>query len=298
MKNFLRYVEIQTKITSLMTFTLLILVFKLHNIEIQVLETSVFFVSMFIFDLTTTSINNYIDSNTSMEDFGMSRFLMKVIMYSLFISGTLLGLYLVYLTDYFVLLLGAVSFFIGVIYTFGPIALNKQAYGEIVSGVLYGYMIPFILMYINLGAKFIQFDLSEFLNISLNLKYFFLFIIFGLVPTLLTSAIMLGNNLCDLDDDIKVERFTLAFFIGQDAGLKLLTGIYYSVFIAIVVAVVVKIYPIYMIVLIGLLPLVINNAKQIAPTFSKEESFVNVIKNFVLVMMSLIIVVSISLILK
>jgi 1,4-dihydroxy-2-naphthoate octaprenyltransferase len=107
---------------------------------------------MFIFDLTTTAINNYIDSKTNGQILDFSRKTALIIIYCLFGISTVLGLYLAYLTDIAVLFAGGICFLCGVLYTFGPLPISRQPLGEVYSGAFYGIMIPFILMYINMPA--------------------------------------------------------------------------------------------------------------------------------------------------
>ena len=60
-KRFLKFVEIQTKITSLFAIfnTLAFIIYSKQPINAPLMV--IFFLSMFIFDLTTTGINNYIE---------------------------------------------------------------------------------------------------------------------------------------------------------------------------------------------------------------------------------------------
>lgn len=290
MKRLFDYIEIKTKITSLLTFTLVILLFIYHGVEIKVMETAVFFSGMFLFDLTTTAINNYIDSKTNGEDFGFSRKTMRYILFSLLIISTILGLYLVYLTDWIVLLLGAISFFVGITYTFGPIPISRQPYGEIISGVFYGYMIPLILMYINLESNFVTVHISTWIDISVNTRILIQFIIVGMIPTLLTGAIMLGNNACDLEDDILVDRYTLPYYIGQDKAGKLLWLIYFFVYLFIIFGVISSVYSNWMLISLITAPIALSNAKELTVLFDKDKSFPFVIKNFIMIMGIMIVI--------
>ncbi len=287
-KNFLLYIEIQTKITSLLTFTLVMLLLNYHGVDIKVLETAVFFLGMFTFDLTTTAINNYIDSKTNDEEFGFSRKTLKMMLFSLLALSIVLGLWLVYLTDWVVLLLGMFSFAVGILYTYGPIAISRQPYGEIISGVLYGYVIPFIIVYINLQDQFLDVSVGSSIQIVLNTKLFVQFTIFGLIPTLITAAIMLGNNVCDLKKDIQVNRYTLPYYIGQNKALILLIALYAFVFVGIILGVISGLYPIYMLLVLLISPKVIKNAKDLGIEFSKERSFPFVIQNFIMISVSMI----------
>ena len=60
--SFLKYVEITTKITSVFAYlnTMLFILYQRQPVNVKLMV--VFFIAMFIFDLTTTAINNYIDS--------------------------------------------------------------------------------------------------------------------------------------------------------------------------------------------------------------------------------------------
>ncbi len=72
--------------------------------------TLIFFAAMFLFDLTTTAINNYIDTKTNAQTLQFKRSIALAIIFVLLGTSTILGLYLVYLTDIVVLLLGGLCF--------------------------------------------------------------------------------------------------------------------------------------------------------------------------------------------
>ena len=119
-KKFFKYVEIMTKITSVFAF-LMTLAFLFHERQpINIKLTLIFFASMFIFDLTTTAINNYIDSKDYPEMLPLPRRAALIIILVMFTISTALGLYLAYCTDIVVLLVGALCFLCGVCYTYGP----------------------------------------------------------------------------------------------------------------------------------------------------------------------------------
>ena len=84
------------------------------------------------------------------------------IIYVLFGLSMALGLYLAYLTDIVVLLLGGLCFLAGVLYTYGPVPISRQPLGEVMSGVFYGLFIPFLLLYINMPeGTFITFGKQD-----------------------------------------------------------------------------------------------------------------------------------------
>ena len=69
-----------------------------------------FFAAMFLFDLTTTAINNYIDTKNNHQTLQFKRSYALIIIYILFAISAVLGLYLAYLTDLVILLVGGLCF--------------------------------------------------------------------------------------------------------------------------------------------------------------------------------------------
>lgn len=284
-KRFLNYVEIQTKITSLFTFTLTIGYMLFNDYEIKGIPTFVFFLSMFIFDLCTTAINNYIDSKTNGQDIGFSRKTGLVMIYVMFLVSALLGLYLVSISDIIVLFMGMFCFAVGVLYTYGPVPISCQPYGEIISGVLYGYFIPFILIHVSSPHSMIEIGyLNGYLNLNFNLLELGCFILVFLVPTLLTSSIMLANNTCDIEKDILVKRYTLPYYLGQGVSVKLMYILYVLVFMSIALSSILGVVPLIAILSLLVMPIVWKNVTMFKKDLVKHVSFKFIIKNFILIM--------------
>ncbi|HKL99706.1 MAG TPA: prenyltransferase, partial [Mobilitalea sp.] len=63
--RFFDYIEIKTKITSTFAFLMTISFLLYRKEQINWGLTGLFFGAMFIFDLTTTAINNYIDTKNN-----------------------------------------------------------------------------------------------------------------------------------------------------------------------------------------------------------------------------------------
>ncbi|MDF2686855.1 MAG: 1,4-dihydroxy-2-naphthoate octaprenyltransferase, partial [Clostridia bacterium] len=196
-KKFLGYVEIMTKITSIFAFLITMAYLFYIKQPINWELTLIFFSSMFIFDLTTTAINNYIDTKTNTQKLQFKRSTALIIIYILFIISTILGFYLVYLTDIVVLILGGLCFLCGIFYTYGPIPISRQPLGEVLSGIFYGLLIPFILLYINMPkGTFLSLNLNfETVNIILNILPLVKVIFLSITPVCATANIMLANNI-------------------------------------------------------------------------------------------------------
>ena len=311
---FLELVEIRTKLASLLPF-LIGLLFTLYRFgEVNPLNTLIFFVCMLVFDMTTTAINNYMDWKKAIDDpafdykntrnvIGKRNLREKTVQITIWIMLTvavLLGLYLVYLTTLFVLLIGMICFGIGIFYTFGPIPLSRLPLGEVFSGLAMGFGIRFLVIYVNTyhlgwleflfndGDLLVQMDLIELLTILLIS-----------MPGIFTIAnVMLANNICDLEEDISNHRFTLVYYIGKKSALRLFNVMYYLSFIAIAVTVAIGVFPLLVgVVLLTIFP-VMKHLKLFREKQIKSETFVLSLKNLLLINGATIVTLAFSLMIE
>jgi 1,4-dihydroxy-2-naphthoate octaprenyltransferase len=284
-KRFLNYVEIMTKITSTFAFlmTIALLMYKKQTIHWGL--TLLFFASMFLFDLTTTAINNYIDTKNNHQILHFNRRTALIIIYVLFGISLALGLYLAYLTDIVILLIGGICFLCGVFYTYGPVPISRQPLGEVLSGMFYGLLIPFIIIYINTPT-------GTFLTLNVNLKTMSLqlqngpllsLLLFSVIPFCTTANIMLANNICDLEKDIAVKRHTLPYYIGKNA-LKVYAGLYYLTYLATITMVAFKILSPICLLSLATIVIVQKNIKAFFEKQDKATTFILAIKNFIIIM--------------
>ncbi len=293
--KFLDYVEIRTKITSTFTFLMTIAFLLYVEESINWNLTLIFFASMFIFDLTTTAINNYIDTKTNNQKLQFERKTALMIIYVLFGISAGLGLYLAFLTDIIIFLLGGLCFLCGVFYTFGPIPISRLPLGEFFSGLFYGLLIPFIMLYINMdAATFISLNLSlETISISLNVMPLIKVSLLSIVPFCVTANIMLANNTCDLQKDIVVKRYTLPYYLGHKA-LYVFAVLYYLCYVAVIIMVIFKIlHPICLLIFLTLI-LVRKNINVFFKAQDKQKTFIVSIKNYMIIMGSLSLLIFIS----
>ncbi|MDF2988090.1 MAG: 1,4-dihydroxy-2-naphthoate octaprenyltransferase [Eubacterium sp.] len=292
----LDYIEIKTKITSIFAFLMTIAYLFYLGKPINWGLTVIFFISMFVFDLTTTAINNYIDTKTNHQALQFKRKSALLIIYVLFAISAGFGLYLAYLTDIVVFLLGAICFLCGVFYTFGPIPISRQPLGELFSGVFYGLLIPFILLYINQPqGTYLSLKLSlSTISLDLNVMPLLIVIFLSIIPTCTTANIMLANNICDVDKDIAVMRYTLPYYLGNRASLYLFAALYYIPYGAIVLMVAFRMLsPICLISLLTLV-LVQKNINIFFKLQDKRKTFICSIKNYVIIMAGITFLIFIS----
>ena len=287
LKRFLSYVEIKTKITSVFPFLMTLAYLFYTGIPIKPLPTLIFFLGMLCFDLTATTINNYFDTKKNHQTLQFRRYTALSITVVLFFISAALGIYLFYLTDTVVLILGGLCFIFGVLYSFGPLPISHIPLGEFVSGLFYGLMIPVIIVYINTprGALLSYFLREGKLLIELNVRPAISLLLLSVLPFCLTANIMLANNICDLSHDVKVGRFTLAYYL-KEHSLRVFSLLYYLAYASVIVMVVMGfLSPLSLILLITIIQVQKNinvfNNRQI-----KEETFIISIKNFLLIIVA------------
>ena len=285
-ERFFNYVELRTKITSTFAFLMAIAFLFYSNQPIRLKETLVFFASMFLFDLTTTAINNYIDTKTNDQKLQFKRSIALAILFALLGLSTFLGLYLVYLTDIVVLLLGALCFLCGILYTYGPVPISRQPWGEILSGIFYGFFIPFILLYMNMPeGTYLTFQLTlQTISLEFQIVPIITVLMLSVIPVCTTANIMLANNICDLEQDILVRRHTLPYYLGKKASLYLFAAIYYCTYFTVIAMTAFRMLPpVCLLFLLTIIP-VQKNIGKFFKLQDKKSTFVVSIKNYVMIM--------------
>lgn len=295
-RTFLKLVEIKTKLCSVLPFTIGILYTYYHLGELKLGNTLIFFLAMVIFDMTATAINNYMDyKKAKSEEYrrteniigqkNVPEWLVVTIILTLLTIATALGIILVFRTNLILLFIGMVCFGIGIFYTFGPIPFSRMPLGEILSGLTMGFGIVFLAVFVNSFDKGIISLIWQNRNLIIHMDILTLLeIVLISLPCVFTIAnVMLANNICDLKYDIKNQRFTLPYYIGKRNAIILFNLLYVSTFVAIILAVILKLFP--GIMLLSLL-VAIPVYKHIA-IFNKEQSkaktFDVSVKNLVLI---------------
>lgn len=306
--SFLKLVEIQTKVASMIPF-LLGTMFTLYRYDSFKLENFIImFVSLISFDMATTAINNYYDykkaTRTKDDSYRKANIIGKDnlkestvvgIIITLVLIAVVFGAILTVKTDVVVLLIGAVSFATGVLYTFGPIPLSRMPLGEMFSGFFMGFVILFLSIYIHIfdsNIVVIGFQNGIF-NMSVNvLEVIYIFLIS--IPAVGGIAnIMLANNTCDLEEDIINKRYTLPYYIGKNSALGLFKALYYIGYLAIIAMVILKIAPLaVLLVLLTIIP-VNKHINMFYKKQVKSETFVLGVKNFLIMNGSLLLIMTI-----
>jgi 1,4-dihydroxy-2-naphthoate octaprenyltransferase len=302
-KAFLKLVEIQTKVASVIPFVTAALYVYYSTKQINAINLAIMFFSMLIFDMTVTALNNYFDHKRAVKKHGYNYEVHNsIVQYNLKQSTVLtviivmcvisaaLGLLLTFRTGILTLILGGACFAIGFAYSYGPMPISRTPFGEIFSGLTMGLGIPFITYYVNV------FDQNVF-NVSLRQGTFTLafdaYQIAGIVLVSLPCVfgianIMLANNICDVDDDLQNKRYTLPVLVGQKKALTLLKLLFASAYAAVLAAVALKALPLYaLLVFLTIIPLV-KNIKQFEENPTKKDTFGLIVGSFVMICVALI----------
>ena len=286
LKTFLSFVEIQTKLASVMPFlAALAYAFYLTG-AINLRNSLIYLVAAFLFDMAVTAINNYMDKRETKAVPHFSRPVSLVIIFTMATAAGVLGLYLAHLYGLAVLLAGMICFVAGVAYTYGPAPISKSPYGEAVSGFVMGFVIMFIVVSIN-APTVPMVDIVFYhwhLYIDINLANLLAFGLVTLPAVCLIANIMLANNICDLEAD-KATRYTMARHIGVPNALALFATLNCVAYLAIVAASILGILPLWcLITLVTVLP-VQKNIRLFFKRQVKRETFSLAVKNFMLIML-------------
>lgn len=303
-KGFLKYVEIQTKLASVIPF-IFGTVYTLYRYDNFRIKNFLFmFISLICFDMATTAINNYCDYKkaqehggynyeigNAIETFNIKISTAKAIIAVLLTLAVGFGVILTLNTNIIVLIIGAISFAAGILYTFGPIPISRMPLGEIFSGLFMGFIITFLSIYIHVyDAGILSLLYSDgILTININLLEIVTIFLISIPLINGIANIMLANNICDVEEDIVNKRFTLPYYIGKKNALKLFGTLYYIGFVDIACLAILKIVPVTcLIALLTLIP-VKKDIEIFTNKPSKSETFSLAVKNFAIMNLAYII---------
>lgn len=104
---------------------------------------------------------------------------------------------------------------------------------------------------------------------------------------------MLANNICDLEKDITVKRYTLPYYLGHKS-LYLYAGLYYLSYISVIIMVALKYLSALCLISVLTLYFVQKNINTFYKVQDKEKTFILSIKNYLIIMGSNTIIIFIS----
>jgi 1,4-dihydroxy-2-naphthoate polyprenyltransferase len=313
LSSFFQFVELQTKLASMMPFFMgtLFAVYRYNSFKLE--NFLIMLTAVLTFDMATTAINNYLDykkavktegynyeSKNAIVSYGIKESTALIIIFSLLFIAVTFGIILTVKTNILVLLLGVFSFAVGILYTFGPIPISRTPFGEIFSGIFMGLIITFLSIYVNvfdLGVAAIELH-NYIININLDIKELAVILLIS-VPLITGIAnIMLANNICDVEEDIVNKRYTLPYYLGRKISLKIFAAMYYIPYATIALSVALRLLPaLVLLSLVTIIP-VNKNINTFCANPVKGETFVLSVKNFVLLILSQIVLLGIVLVIN
>lgn len=311
-QSFLKLVEIPTKVASVIPFSLgtVYALYRFQQFNMQ--NFILMFVSLITFDMTTTAINNYYDYKRAVKKYGYGYEVHNAIVsYNLkertveftilfmFLLAVVTGIMLFFNTSLVVLLLGMLSFLIGILYSFGPVPISRTPLGELFSGLTMGFGITLLSIYIHivdLGIISLIFH-GEIVSFQFNMKEVIFMVLLSVPPIIGIANIMLANNICDIEDDKENNRFTLPIYIGKENALKVFRFAYYFIYLVIIILVILRVVPVTTIISLFTLIAVYEHIKIFNEKQSKAETFVLAVKNFVLINTVYVLLIGLAIIL-
>jgi 1,4-dihydroxy-2-naphthoate octaprenyltransferase len=127
---------------------------------------------------------------------------------SLYGISILIGVYICMSTSWWLAAIGLFCMIIGYLYTGGPLPIAYTPFGEIFAGFFMGMGIILISFYIQVGTVTTA-------SILISVPIF-----------ILVGAILLANNIRDLDGDKEFGRKTLAILLGRKHAIFLLAAMF------------------------------------------------------------------------
>ncbi|WP_174734906.1 1,4-dihydroxy-2-naphthoate polyprenyltransferase [Mesobacillus harenae] len=128
--------------------------------------------------------------------------------FGLYGVSALIGVYICLNSSWWLAAVGLICMAAGYFYTGGPKPIAYTPFGEIVAGFFMGLMIILIAFYIQTGTVTVH-------SILVSIPSF-----------ILVGAILLANNIRDLDGDKEFGRKTLAILLGRKGAIYLLSGMF------------------------------------------------------------------------
>lgn len=226
-----------------------------YEIKFSILKFILFLLACLLIQAATNLFNEYYDYKHGLDKIdseGISGSIVKgnlssrevmvgaLVLYAL---AFVLGLILTFLTSLYVLLVGLVCMLAGYFYTGGKYPIAYSPFGEVVSGFFMGTIIISLSFYFQTG----------YVNADIIVVSLPLFIMIG--------AILLANNIRDLDNDKESGRRTYAILVGRNNAIKTMAISFIVVYLLNVLFIVTKYASWYNLLVLVTIPLAIKIIK-------------------------------------
>lgn len=296
--SFFKLVEIQTKVASVVPLFLGTSYVLYRYDRFNLPNFLMFFASLLLIDMTTTALNNYFDwkrakkrhgynfeIHNSIEKYHLKENTVVATIIIMLAAAIILGLLIVSRTDLIVLAIGALSFAVGITYSYGPLPISRTPLGEAFSGFFMGFVILFLAVYIQIyDSGILSYSLNGWeLLLRIGVKDLVCIFFVSLPLVLGISNIMLANNICDVEDDLENGRHTLPIYIGRKNAILLFNAKYFISYADVLILVLLGILPVLSIlVLLTMIP-VLKGIKLFNEVQTKKDTFVVAVKSFLMI---------------
>ena len=294
--RFDQLVELRTKSASVLPYLTGTLYAAAMLDRFSLTNALLLLIALLGIDLATTALNNLADAERVYGTviIGGTRFARKRVIRliaGLLLVGTVAGLWLASRTGPVVLGLGAVSFLVGILYSSGPLPLQRTPLGELLSGSLMGFGIVFLAVYVQTGNDLVHvYFFNERFMLALDHRELFRV---GLVSLPLAAAIanvMLANNLCDRGQDLVNERYTLPVLLGKSRSLILFHSLYLLGGLSLLLAIILRALPLRAVLLLPVWVLVMRGAVGFSRDPDKQRTFPLAVRNLVVIGLGLVLI--------
>ena len=235
-----------------------------YESKFSILKFLLFLLACLLIQAATNLFNEYYDYKHGLDKIdseGISGSIVKgnlssrevmvgaLVLYAL---AFVLGLILTFITSFYVLLVGVVCMLAGYFYTGGKYPIAYSPFGEVVSGFFMGTIIISLSFYFQTG----------YVNADIIVVSLPLFIMIG--------AILLANNIRDLDNDKESGRRTYAILVGRNNAIKTLANSFVVVYFLNIVFAVTKYVSWYNLLVLATIPLAIKIIKGFSANNDKK----------------------------
>ncbi len=126
----------------------------------------------------------------------------------LFAVAAFIGVYICIQTTWWLAVIGTICMAVGYFYTGGPVPIAYTPFGELVAGLFMGNIIILLSFYVQSGTVTLE---SVLVSMPISI---------------LVGAILLANNIRDLDGDKENGRKTIAILVGRKKAITLLASMF------------------------------------------------------------------------
>ncbi|MDR2977030.1 MAG: UbiA family prenyltransferase [Streptococcaceae bacterium] len=309
-KTFLNFTQIRTLPVALLSPIAGVLYAIYTFGTFHWLPTLLFFIGLAAINLFVSAWNNLMDYKKALDPaykkwniIAHEKIPLKLawgICLSFLAIDLLIGIAVTCLTNLAILPVGGAALVVAVFYTFGPFAFSRFPLGEVLAGLCEGAIGFFLGIYVNsFDAEyfFIKFD-GWHMIWEWDFAVLLPIVLVAIMCFGMNFNVMLSDNICDLAQDVRNERYTLVYFLKVPLSLTLYKLIYLLAGLVILAAIALHILSLWSLLMLLIAPLVIRNMRKFLSVQKKSETFILQIQNLVLFNSALAITILIGILTK